>query len=328
MIDRIWSGRSWLYLILLPLSCLYGLVSTLIRLSYHCGLRKRWCAPVPVVIVGNLTSGGNGKTPIVIWLVKQLKQRGYRVGVVSRGYGGKSTIYPLLLSKYTSPYEAGDEPVVIYQRTGAPVAIAPKRYEAIQLLLQKYQLDLVIADDGLQHYALQRDFEIVVIDGIRRFGNGWWLPAGPMRERSKRLNSVDVCISNGDRAHVGEITMQLHASEAVNMFSGQRCSVVELTHVVAVAGIGHPPRFFTMLEKLGADVEKELAFPDHKNYTLESLLALTTIGQTLLMTEKDAVKCHAFAQPNWWYLPVDAVLPYCEAEKLLKKIESLLMNIV
>ncbi|CDG49221.1 tetraacyldisaccharide 4'-kinase [Serratia symbiotica] len=326
MIDRIWSGSSLLYLILLPLSWLYGLVSTLIRLSYRCGLRKSWRAPVLVVIVGNLTAGGNGKTPIVIWLVEQLQQRGYRVGVVSRGYGSKSAVYPLVLSQNTSPREAGDEPVLIYQRTGAPVAIAPKRSDAIQALLQQHQLDVVITDDGLQHYALQRDFELVVIDGVRRFGNGWWLPAGPMRERAARLNSVDACVANGGVAQEGEIAMRLRAREAVNMLSGERCPVAELTHVVAVAGIGHPPRFFAMLEKLGTDVEQEVAFADHQKYQLASLSALTPVGQTLLMTEKDAVKCHAFAQPNWWYLPVDAVLPSVEAEQLLKKIENLLSN--
>ncbi|MCP1065634.1 tetraacyldisaccharide 4'-kinase [Serratia symbiotica] len=326
MINRIWSGSSLLYLILLPLSWLYGLVSTLIRLSYRCGLRKSWRAPVTVVIVGNLTAGGNGKTPIVIWLVEQLQQRGYRVGVVSRGYGSKSAVYPLMLSQNTSPSEAGDEPVLIYQRTGAPVAIAPKRSDAIQALLQQHQLDVVITDDGLQHYALQRDFELVVIDGVRRFGNGWWLPAGPMRERAARLNSVDACVANGGVAQEGEIAMRLHAREAVNMLSGERCPVAELTHVVAVAGIGYPPRFFAMLEKLGTDVEQEVAFADHQKYQLASLSALTPVGQTLLMTEKDAVKCHAFAQPNWWYLPVDAVLSSVEAEQLLKKIENLLSN--
>lgn len=326
MIDRIWSGSSLLYLMLLPLSCLYGLVSRLIRLSYRCGLRKSWRAPVPVVIVGNLTVGGNGKTPIVIWLVEQLQQRGYRVGVASRGYGGKSAVYQLVLSQNSSPLEVGDEPVLIYQRTGAPVAIAPKRSDAIQALLQQHQLDMVITDDGLQHYALQRDFEVVVIDGIRRFGNGWWLPAGPMRERASRLKSVDACVANGGVAQDGEIAMCLRAREAVNMLSGECCPVAKLTHVVAVAGIGHPPRFFAMLEKLGTNVEQEVAFADHQQYQLTSLSALTPAGQTLLMTEKDAVKCHAFAQPNWWYLPVDAVLPSVEAEQLLKKIENLLSN--
>ncbi|MFV8767755.1 tetraacyldisaccharide 4'-kinase, partial [Yersinia enterocolitica] len=195
MIERIWSGKSWLYLLLLPLSWLYGAITWLIRISYTLGLRSAWRAPVPVIIVGNLTAGGNGKTPVVIWLVEQLKQRGYRVGVVSRGYGGKSDVYPLLLSNSTTTSQAGDEPVLIYQRTTAPVAVSPKRSDAVQALLKSHDLDFIITDDGLQHYALQRDFELVVIDGVRRFGNGWWLPAGPMRERAGRLRSVDAVIT-------------------------------------------------------------------------------------------------------------------------------------
>ncbi len=324
MIERIWSGSSLVYLLLLPLSWLYGLVSGLIRLSYRCGLRKSWRAPVPVVVVGNLTAGGNGKTPMVIWLVEQLQQRGYRVGVVSRGYGGKAEAYPLLLNTSTTTRQAGDEPVLIYQRTAAPVAISPNRAEAVQALLKQHRLDIVITDDGLQHYALQRDFELVVIDGVRRFGNGWWLPAGPMRERVSRLNSVDALITNGGVAQPGEIAMRLQAREAVNVATGERRPAVELPHVVAMAGIGHPPRFFATLEKLGVDVEREVAFADHQEYQHDPLAALVTPGQTLLMTEKDAVKCRAFAQPNWWYLPVDAVLPSEQAEQLLQNIEALL----
>jgi tetraacyldisaccharide 4'-kinase len=324
MIERIWSGSSLLYLLLLPLSWLYGLVSGLIRLSYRCGLRKSWRAPVPVVVVGNLTAGGNGKTPTVIWLVEQLQQRGYRVGVVSRGYGGKAASYPLVLDEHTTTQQAGDEPVLIYQRTGAPVAISPKRAEAVQALLHQQKLDVVITDDGLQHYALQRDFELVVIDGVRRFGNGWWLPAGPMRERASRLNSVNARIANGGVAQAGEIAMRLQAREAVNIASGARRPASELPHVVAMAGIGHPPRFFATLEKLGVDVEKEVAFADHQEYQQAQLAALASSEQTLLMTEKDAVKCRIFAQPNWWYLPVDAVLPPDQAESLLQSIEALL----
>ncbi|NIC25268.1 tetraacyldisaccharide 4'-kinase [Serratia plymuthica] len=324
MIERIWSGSSLVYLLLLPLSWLYGLVSSLIRLSYRCGLRKSWRAPVPVVVVGNLTAGGNGKTPTVIWLVEQLQQRGYRVGVVSRGYGGKAASYPLVLDEHTTTQQAGDEPVLIYQRTGAPVAISPKRAEAVQALLHQQKLDVVITDDGLQHYALQRDFELVVIDGVRRFGNGWWLPAGPMRERASRLNSVNARIANGGVAQAGEIAMRLQAREAVNIASGARRPAAELPHVVAMAGIGHPPRFFATLEKLGVDVEKEVAFADHQEYQQAQLAALASSEQTLLMTEKDAVKCRIFAQPNWWYLPVDAVLPPDQAESLLQSIEALL----
>ena len=323
MIERIWSGSSLIYLLLLPLSWLYGLVSGLIRLSYRCGLRKSWRAPVPVVIVGNLTAGGNGKTPMVIWLVEQLQQRGYRVGVVSRGYGGKSAVYPLVLDAQTTTRQAGDEPVLIYQRTGAPVAISPKRAEAVQALLKQGKLDLIITDDGLQHYALQRDFELVVIDGVRRFGNGWWLPAGPMRERVARLKTVDACVANGGIAQPGEIAMKLQAQDAVNIASGERRPAIELAHVVAMAGIGHPPRFFATLEKLGVEVDREVAFADHQEYQHGQLAALVSQGQTLLMTEKDAVKCRAFAQPDWWYLPVEAVLPTEQAEQLLQEIQKL-----
>lgn len=324
MIERIWSGGSLVYLLLLPLSWLYGLVSGLIRLSYRCGLRNSWRAPVPIVIVGNLTAGGNGKTPMVIWLVEHLQQRGYRVGVVSRGYGGKSAVYPLVLGAQTTTQQAGDEPVLIYQRTGAAVAISPKRAEAVQALLQQGELDLVITDDGLQHYALQRDFELVVIDGVRRFGNGWWLPAGPMRERAARLKTVDACVANGGVAQPGEIAMKLQPQDAVNMASGERRPAAELHHVIAMAGIGHPPRFFATLEKLGLEVELEVTFADHQEYSHSQLAELTKPGQTLLMTEKDAVKCRAFAQPDWWYLPVDAVLPTEQAEQLLQRIEKLL----
>ncbi|MBC3381023.1 tetraacyldisaccharide 4'-kinase [Serratia fonticola] len=324
MIERIWSGSSLVYLLLLPLSWLYGLVSGLIRLSYRCGLRKSWRAPVPVVIVGNLTAGGNGKTPMVIWLVEQLQQRGYRVGVVSRGYGGKSAVYPLVLDAQTTTRQAGDEPVLIFQRTGAPVAISPKRAEAVQALLNQDKLDLIITDDGLQHYALQRDFELVVIDGVRRFGNGWWLPAGPMRERVSRLKTVDACVANGGVAQPGEIAMKLQAQDAVNIASGERRPAIELPHVVAMAGIGHPPRFFATLEKLGVEVDREVAFADHQEYNHGQLAALASQGQTLLMTEKDAVKCRAFAQPDWWYLPVEAVLPTEQAEQLLQGIQNLI----
>lgn len=324
MIERIWSGGSLLYLLLLPLSWLYGLVSNLIRLSYRLGLRKSWRAPVPVIVVGNLTAGGNGKTPVVVWLVEQLQQRGYRAGVVSRGYGGKSASYPLLLDGATTTVQAGDEPVLIYQRTGAPVAVAPKRVAAVQALVQQHAVDVVITDDGLQHYALQRDFEVVVIDGVRRFGNGWWLPAGPMRERAARLNSVDVCIANGGVAQAGEIAMKLQARDAVNLLSGERRPAAELPQVVAMAGIGHPPRFFATLEKQGVEMVREVPFADHQAYSLAQLAALVQPQQTLLMTEKDAVKCRAFAQPNWWYLPVDAQLPQQQAEQLLQRIEALL----
>ncbi|MCU6670915.1 tetraacyldisaccharide 4'-kinase [Enterobacteriaceae bacterium H4N4] len=323
MIARIWSGESPLWLLLLPLSWLYGLVSGLIRLSYKVGIKRAWRAPVPVVVVGNLTAGGNGKTPVVIWLVEQLQKRGIRVGVVSRGYGGKADKYPLLLTADTTTAQAGDEPVLIFQRTGAPVAVSPVRSEAVQALLTQAQVQIVITDDGLQHYALARDKEIVVIDGVRRFGNGWWLPAGPMRERAARLRSVDAIIVNGGTAQPGEIPMQLRPSQAVNLLTGERRDVTQLNNLVAMAGIGHPPRFFSTLEVCGARLINTIALADHQALSLEQVSALTEPGQTLIMTEKDAVKCRTFARESWWYLPVDAQLQGEQPEILLQELIAL-----
>ncbi|NDL62924.1 tetraacyldisaccharide 4'-kinase [Acerihabitans arboris] len=322
MIDRIWFGGSRLFWLLLPLSWIYGLASLLIKLGYRLGWRKIYRFPVPVVVVGNLTAGGNGKTPVVLWLVEQLQRRGWRVGVVSRGYGGRAERYPLLLDDTTTSRQAGDEPVLIFQRTRAAVAVAPKRAQAVAALLERQPLDVIITDDGLQHHALARDIEWVVVDGHRRFGNGWWLPAGPMRERAGRLDSVSAVIVNGGDALPGEVPMRLVPGDAVNLTSGDTRPAGQLPAVVAMAGIGHPPRFFATLRALGVVAEREVPFGDHQAYRAEQLIPLALPHQTLLMTEKDAVKCHAFAQANWWYLPVNAQLPEQETSRLLAPIEQ------
>lgn len=323
MIARIWSGESPLWRLLLPLSWLYGLVSGGIRLCYKLGLKRAWRAPVPVVVVGNLTAGGNGKTPVVIWLVEQLQQRGIRVGVVSRGYGGKAQAYPLLLTTETTTAEAGDEPVLIFQRTGVPVAVSPVRADAVKAILARHDVQIIVTDDGLQHYRLARDVEIVVIDGERRFGNGWWLPAGPMRERAGRLKSVDATIVNGGTPLPGEIPMCLEPGLAVNLRTGEWRNVAQLPNIVAMAGIGHPPRFFATLEACGARPQKCIALADHQSLTYSDVSVLSGEDQTLVMTEKDAVKCRAFADDNWWYLPVDAHLSGEQPGVLLDKLTSL-----
>lgn len=323
MIARIWSGESPLWLLLLPLSWLYGLVSGCIRLSYRLGIKKAWRSPVPVVVVGNLTAGGNGKTPVAIWLVEQLQKQGIKVGVVSRGYGGKAKHYPLILTNETTTAQAGDEPVLIYQRTGAPVAVSPERSDAVKALLATHSPQIIITDDGLQHYRLARDVEIVVIDGVRRFGNGWWLPAGPMRERASRLKSVDAVIVNGGVPRESEIPMQLQPGLAVNLLTGEQRNVASLSGIVAMAGIGHPPRFFATLEQCGAHPLKTVALADHQALTAESVEALADENQSLVMTEKDAVKCRSFARDNWWYLPVDAVFDDQRASQLIQQLVSL-----
>lgn len=326
MIERIWSGKSWLYILLLPLSFLYGLITVIRRATYQVGLSRSWKAPIPVVVVGNLTAGGNGKTPVVIWLVESLVKEGYRVGVVSRGYGGKAQSYPLVLDENTTTTVAGDEPVLIYHRTKAPVAVSPKRSDAIKALLERHELDVIITDDGLQHYALQRDYEIVVIDGQRRFGNGWWLPAGPMRERASRLNSVNALIVNGGEPKENEVLMTLEGDTAINLVTSENQTVTSLPSVVAIAGIGHPPRFFASLENKGVELVSTHAFADHQDYEQQQLSLLVKPTQNLLMTEKDAVKCHGFAQPNWWFLPVKAQLERTGEQKILSEIKKLIVN--
>ncbi|WP_369308185.1 tetraacyldisaccharide 4'-kinase [Providencia rettgeri] len=326
MIERIWSGKSWLYILLLPLSFLYGLIAIIRRAAYKVGLKRSWKSPIPVVVVGNLTAGGNGKTPVVIWLLESLAKQGYRVGVVSRGYGGKAHSYPLVLDEKTTATAAGDEPVLIYHRTKAPVAVAPKRSEAVQALLALHELDVIITDDGLQHYALQRDYEIVVIDGQRRFGNGWWLPAGPMRERASRLKSVNALIVNGGQPEGREVLMTLEGDTAVNIVTSKEQPVTQLPSVIAMAGIGHPPRFFASLETKGVNLVSTYAFADHQDYQQHQLSALVKSNQSLLMTEKDAVKCRLFAQPNWWFLPVKAQLAHTGEQKILSEIKKLIAN--
>ncbi|MGF1723244.1 tetraacyldisaccharide 4'-kinase [Photobacterium nomapromontoriensis] len=323
MIEKIWFEShplGWLLKPLLwPLSKLFGVISRRRRAQYQSGKKAVHRASVPVVVVGNITAGGNGKTPVVIWLVEQLKAAGLKPGVVSRGYGAKAPYYPYRIDAQSTTLEAGDEPLLIYRRTGVPVAVSPKRADAVALL--EPDVDVIITDDGLQHYALARDIEIVVIDGQRRFGNQQLIPLGPLRESCQRLEEVDFLICNGGKAMSGEIPMYLAPSALVNLHTGERCEAMSLTgDIVAMAGIGHPPRFFNTLDTLGLKPVLCQPFADHKAFSEQELQQLSDKGQHLVMTEKDAVKCHTFAQPNWWYLPVDAVLPTDQAESLINRI--------
>ncbi|OCG32572.1 tetraacyldisaccharide 4'-kinase [Gilliamella sp. Choc3-5] len=332
MIEKLWYGKNRLFWLLIPFSLLYGLIALVRRFLYRLGILKPWRSPVPIIIIGNLSVGGNGKTPLVVGLIESLKQKGLQVGVVSRGYGGKSDCYPLILNKTTTTEQAGDEPVLIYQRTNVPIAVSPHRSDAVQALLKRYQLDVILTDDGLQHYALSRDIEVVVVDGKRLFGNGWWMPAGPMRERESRLKSVDLIIINGDsvnnlaQKYPNKVyTMQLTPRYAVNLLTQEKKPLSSLQNICAIAGISHPNRFFDMLIKMQMNVIKTIPFADHQQFTLLLLNDIANCDQTLLMTEKDAVKCRQFAQANWWYLPVDAVIPVQVIEQicsLLDKINS------
>lgn len=304
---KIWQSINPFTFLLAPFSLLFWLISQLRRALYRKNCLKSYRSPVPVLVVGNISVGGNGKTPVVVWLVEQLQQRDIKVGVISRGYGGKNKQFPRLVTAQSDPEQMGDEPVLIAQRTQAPVAISPNRQQSIALLLSQFELDLIITDDGLQHYALQRDIEWVVIDGERRFGNGFLLPAGSLRELPSRLKSVQAVICNGNVANQGEHLMTLEPTEAINLATGERKPLRDFTKqsAVALAGIGYPPRFFKMLQHYGISLTACHSFADHQAYSVAMISPLSK-GEPLLMTEKDAVKCHAFAEPNWWYVPVSA----------------------
>lgn len=325
MFFRIWFGSSLFYLILIPFSWIYGLISIFNRISYQYGWRKINRFTIPIVVVGNLTIGGNGKTPIVLWLIEKLQNRGWNVGVISRGYKGKSHKYPIIINNNSHSYECGDEPILIWRRTGVAIAVSPKRSDAVIALLQYYKsLDIIISDDGLQHYALFRDIEWVIINNKLRFGNGYWLPAGPMRERINRLKTVQAVIVNGSYNDIspGEIPMQLYPVTVINVLTGTHKSLNTLKDVVAIAGIGYPDQFFATLRKYGIFPIKTISFADHQIYSKNMLYSLIQKHQSLLMTEKDAVKCFNFAQENWWYVYIDVKINHIHTKKLLHKIEN------
>ncbi|QXO19087.1 MULTISPECIES: tetraacyldisaccharide 4'-kinase [Vibrio] len=327
MIEKIWFHqhpmRYVLWPLLWPLSRVFGMISRSRRRDFESGKKKRYHAPIPVIVVGNITAGGNGKTPVVIWLVETLQKLGYKPGVVSRGYGAKAPRYPLLVQNTTPTAHCGDEPKLIQQRTGVPVAVDPVRANAVKTLLAQ-GVDIVVTDDGLQHYALERDIEFVVVDGVRRFGNEQMIPLGPLRESLRRLKEVDFIITNGGEAQDGEIAMTLQADLAVNLVTKQQLPVSELGNVVAWAGIGHPPRFFNTLQQLGATPVVTHSFADHKNFDVSELKALAMRGDNVIMTEKDAVKCTGFAQDNWWYLPVSAQIAAEDEQCIVETIKEVM----
>lgn len=317
-----WYHPHPLRWLLLPLSLLYQLVIKLRRLGYQRDWLTRHKMRVPVIIVGNISVGGTGKTPFVIWLCEQLQQAGYKPGVISRGYGGHSRHYPLDVSADTATAEAGDEPVLIARRTGCPVVVDPDRCSAAVHLLSQQQCDVIVSDDGLQHYALQRDIEIVLVDSQRRFGNRLCLPAGPLREPLSRLQSVDFVVYNGEAA-TQRYQMQLAATEWVNLSDPTQTRPLDAfaeQEVHAVAGIGNPQRFFDLLSQ-HIKVVHPHAFADHHHFRAGDL-DFADGEAAVLMTEKDAVKCQSFAQPHHWYLPVSATLDANLAQAVINKLKD------
>lgn len=323
MFFHIWFRSSLYYLFLLPFSWLYSFIITFNRISYQYGWRKVYRFSVPIIIIGNLTIGGNGKTPMVLWLIDQLRNRGWKVGVISRGYKGKSDKYPIIINNNSHSHECGDEPMLIWKRTGVLIAVSPNRVDAVTALLKTQKsLDIIISDDGLQHYALFRDIEWVIVNSVLRFGNGYCLPAGPMRERLNRLNTVQAIISNGSKnIQSGEIAMQIYPKMVINILTGECKSLNSFKNVVAIAGIGYPEQFFITLKKYGITLIKTVSFSDHQLYSENMLNSLTRHNEVLLMTEKDAIKCLDFAHKNWWYVYIDVKINSSDTEILLSEIE-------
>lgn len=310
---NVWYGDGWLgkYL-LLPLTGVFCLLSALNRQLQRCKQVKH---AVPVIVVGNISVGGTGKTPLVIWLVEHLRAMGFKPGVVSRGYGvtldkgGWRDV-----SANASASEIGDEPLLIVQRTNAPLVIGKDRNQAISRLLDQYACNIIVADDGLQHYRMGRDLEICVVDGQRRFGNGLCLPAGPLRESLSRLSACDVVAINGENMHMRGDTL-------INLATGERKLLQTLTgqSVRVVTGIGNPQRFIHTLEQAGLQVVPCI-YPDHHAFSGKELHFGDT--QPILMTEKDAVKCRPFANPQCWYLPVEAALDAELTQTLLTHLQG------
>ena len=303
-----WYKKSLLTYLLWPLSVLFRVIIRLRRLAYRKGLYQTHHLEVPVVIIGNITVGGTGKTPLVIAVVKLLRKAGFRPGIVSRGYRGEAKNWPQQVRADSDPKAVGDEAVLLARRCQCPIAVAPDRVQAAQALLKYNDCNIILADDGLQHYALGRDIEIVVIDGVRRLGNEHCLPAGPLREPPARLKEVDIVVTNGGGILRREFLMNFEVGQFHPLRDEKRALLPRQfmgKTVHAIAGIGFPPRFFDQLRKLGIDVI-EHPFPDHHDFCYEDIVFDDDLP--VVMTEKDAVKCRRFARDQHWYLSVEAKL--------------------
>ena len=324
--ERLWYGYHPVAQLLAPIGYLFNLIVKTRRWCYRVGLFKKNHFPIPVVVVGNITVGGTGKTPLVIWMANHLRGLGYKPGIISRGYKGKSKQWPLVVNDQLDMDLAGDEAAMILQRTKCPMVIGPNRREDVIRLLNNFDCNVVISDDGLQHYALERDIEFIVADGARGFGNGMMLPAGPMREPKSRLKEADYIITNGTQLP-GSVPMQVRGSSLYNLHNQsdrQELADWRGQKVHAVAAIGNPERFFDLLRNNGIEVI-EHRFEDH--YDFKQTDILFEDGLPILMTEKDAVKCKKYINDltasRYWYLPVEAHLPNDFIEKFEKHIESL-----
>ncbi|MEH6575765.1 MAG: tetraacyldisaccharide 4'-kinase [Amphritea sp.] len=315
-LEKAWYNSSAWLILLRPLELLFRWLAKRRREKYQQGVKPSWTAPVPVIIVGNISVGGTGKSPLVIWLINWLRAQGLKPGVISRGYRAKPPVYPYFVTAGSSAFESGDEPLMIVRRTAVPLVIDPDRVAAAKLLLEQTDCNVIISDDGLQHYALNRAIEIAVLDGKRGFGNGRCLPEGPLREPVSRLDEVDLVVVNGasENSFLSQpikakcSTMTVAATQLCAL---NRSRVLPLNQwqaerqVHAVAGIGNPQRFYTTLQNAGFHPLVH-SYPDHHHFTDQDLQF--DDGRAIIMTEKDAVKCDHMDLNNAWFLQVEAQL--------------------
>lgn len=322
---RAWQHRGPLAYLLLPLSLLYRALMALRRRLFAAGLLKQTALPVPVIVVGNIFVGGTGKTPLVIWLVEQLRERGYRPGVISRGYGA-SVGAVTEVNAHSLPSEVGDEPVLIALKARVPVLVGQRRVQAAQRLLRLHpDTDVIVSDDGLQHYALGRQLEIQLSDA-RGHGNGWLLPAGPLREPASRRS--DFYVGNGMVPCAGGYLMQLVGEHAEQLTDrAQRMALAALpagARVAAAAGIGNPQRFFDMLSAQRVPLAQTIALPDHFDFSRNPFEGID--ADFILVTDKDAVKCariEALAKDQrLWVVPVEASIGEALADHIVEKLRG------
>ena len=306
MIEKAWYQCSGWLRLLRPLSLLYRFVAKRRRIRLA---EQAVTFDVPVVVVGNISVGGSGKTPLLIYLVTLAKSLGFNPGVVSRGYGGQAAHYPVEVTNLTSPETVGDEPQMIFEKTGVPVVVDPNRVSACEYLIEKHSVNIIFSDDGLQHYQMGRQFEIAVIDSVRGLGNQQLMPEGPLREECSRLNEVDLVVLNGEGPfrYPGALTYRLRPIAFRHLASGVKKALtideIGSKTVYALAGIGNPARFFDTLTALGLEL-KTIPLRDHAEISKELLDQYRSLP--LVMTDKDAVKCQAIAPDNCWALSVEA----------------------
>ncbi|NBW52490.1 MAG: tetraacyldisaccharide 4'-kinase [Betaproteobacteria bacterium] len=318
-----YGKKSLTSLLLLPLSAFFLLISFIRKYLYRFNLLKSFKMQVPVIVIGNITLGGTGKTPLVIYLANELKKNGYHPGIISRGYGAKGNGISEVSQK-SNVENVGDEPILIQKHTRLPVFISKDRVLAAQALLKKYkEIDVILSDDGLQHYRLKRDIEILVIDGTRGFGNGYLLPAGPLRESKSKLKAVDAIVCNGKKVIDGSYLMKYKSDSIINLKTKKKIPLnkLGLNNLHAIAGIGNPDRFFSYLKVLGMVFDSS-TYQDHYQFTKKDFKVMN--DKNIIMTEKDAVKCEKFARDNFWYLPVAVEIDSKFSDFILNKMKNII----